>query len=138
MKWVAVVVLVGSVTLLGIGLSTGRSPNDMTRALALRHAEQLGRAWFGNPRLGTNGLSCQSCHQDGGRFSAMESGRRIPALVGVQHEFPRVTGRQVKTLEDTINLCIVRHLGGRPLPVGSQRLALIDLYLCHLHRFPAR
>ncbi|NMP23752.1 c-type cytochrome [Sulfobacillus harzensis] len=119
-----------------IGITT---PQQVQARQSLRDAELSGDALFHSSRLGTNGLSCDTCHVDGGRFSHQLGDRRIPGLVGAKTLFPEAQANgQVRTLEAQINLCITHALKGRPLPANSRKLALLDLYIRHLSRFHER
>lgn len=123
-----------------MGALTGiTTPQKVAAKEALHHAEHTGDVLFHSPHLGANGLACDTCHVDGGRFSHRWGPRRIPSLVGAKTLFPKATTQdQVRTLEAQINLCIVHELKGRALPASSRKLALLDLYIRHLSRFHER
>ena len=115
------------------------TPQKVRSQEAFHQAELAGDALFHSSGLGTNGLSCDNCHVDGGRFSHQVGGRRIPSLVDAKSMFPEARpDGQVRTLESQINLCITRALKGRPLPANSRRLGQLDLYIRHLSRFHER
>ncbi len=126
--------------LVAVGVLTGvTTPQAVQAKIALRSAEHRGDMLFHSSRLGTNGLSCDNCHVDGGRFSHRLAARRIPSLVGAKSLFPVVSSNgQVRTLEEQINLCIMRGLQGKPLAPESRQLSLLDLYIRHLSRFHER
>lgn len=127
-----------SLSLIALGFSALhiRSAHVVLRHQSLHAAERSGRTLFYDPHLGTNGLTCNTCHWDGGRFSHRRGAIRIPSLVGVSRAFPHLSsnGQRVTTLESQINLCILHRLHGKPLPAKSQNLALLDLYIRHLTR----
>ena len=76
------------------------------------------------PEFVGSGLRCTSCHLD--------EGRRPNAMpwLGVHARYPQYRSRaaRVLTVEDRINECLERSLGGRPLPPGDERLRAIEAY----------
>lgn len=124
----------------GAGIASGvTTPSRYQATVSLREAELDGKALFHSTALGTNGLSCDSCHVDGGRFSHKLGAHRIPSLVRAQRAFPAVdAGGNIHTLESQIDQCIVHNLEGKPLPPQSRRLGLLDLYIRHLSHFHER
>lgn len=121
---------------IALGITT---PQAAQAKVELHTAEHAGDALFHSAKLGTNGLTCDTCHVDGGRFSHRLGARRIPSLVGAKTLFPEPEANgQVRTLEQQINLCIKRGLQGKSLPQDSRKLALLDLYIRNLSRFHER
>lgn len=125
---------------LGVGALSGiTTPRIVQAHIAQYAAEHQGDVLFHFRNLGTNGLSCDSCHVDGGRFSHRLGPHRIPSLVEAKALFPQAeTNGQVRTLETQINLCLVHAMNGHPLSSDSRQLGLLDLYLRHLSRFHER
>ena len=82
------------------------------------------------PRNAGNGLRCVSCHLDEGRRPFA-----MP-LTGVAARFPqyRARGDRVERLEDKVNDCLRRSLGGTPLAFESAAMRDIVAYLAHLSR----
>lgn len=77
-----------------------------------------------------NDLRCTSCHLDDGT-------RPYAApWVGVYSRFPQYRSRNAKVnvVQDRINDCIQRSLGGRPLPEGGRDMADMIAYLAFLSR----
>lgn len=136
-KWTAFFTLCG---LVAVGVTTGiTTPSQLQAKMSLRAAETTSDQLFHSVKLGSDGLSCNSCHVDGGRFSHRLGARRIPSLVWAKDAFPAVRpGGQVVTLEEQIDDCIVHAMKGKPLPMNSQKLALLDVYIRRLSRFHER
>lgn len=136
-KWLGLVTLGG---VLVVGIATGiTTPTRYEARITLRQAEVDADALFHSTVLGHNGLSCDSCHIDGGRFSHRLGQRRLPSLVSTKDAFPVVdTEGEVTTLETQINQCLVRYMKGKPLSPTSNKMGLLDLYLRHLSRFHER
>ena len=126
--------------LTALGITSGvTTPTQYQAAMSLRQAERDGQALFHSTQLGTNGLSCDSCHVDGGRFSHRLKGQRIPSLVKAKAMFPAINpSGNVTTLGAQINQCIIHNLHGNRLSLTSRKLGLFDLYLRHLSRFHER
>ena len=137
LKWITLLALSG---LIAVGIATGiTTPTQYHAQMQLRQAEHRGDVLFHSQALGMNGLSCDTCHVDGGRFSHRLGLQRIPSLVQAKRAFPLVTAnREIVTLEDQINLCLMHHMEGHALSPESPKLALLDLYLRHLSRFHER
>lgn len=98
---------------------------------ALAHGHDL----FNSPRLGTLGLTCQSCHTDGGTSGgAIGVGKAelaIPSLKGVAQRYPRfnaATGRVI-TQTEMQNNCIAMFMKGERLPAASQDAADLSYFV---------
>lgn len=76
---------------------------------AEKPAVALGEKLFNDPKLGgaTGTKTCASCHHDG---------------AGIEFAF------QKPNLPQIINMCIVRGLGGSPLPIGSVEMQSLIMY----------
>ncbi|MCX7794806.1 MAG: hypothetical protein N2257_10465 [Thermodesulfovibrionales bacterium] len=79
---------------------------------------EKGKALFNDPKLGTTGKSCNSCHPDG---KGLEQ-------AGTKKEF-NVMGKKQKSLEEAVNFCIEMALKGKPLDPKSQEMADIVAYI---------
>lgn len=75
-----------------------------------------------------NGLRCTSCHLD--------EGRRPHAMpwLGVHARYPQYRSRNaaLTSVEDRINECLQRSLGGKALPAGDDRLRAIETYFAFI------
>ena len=98
MKNVIIAMLVVLMALLGIGL-----------AFAVQKATiGNGKALFNDPKLGTSGKSCGTCHPDG---SGLEK-------AGTN-----------SNLANMINACISKPLKGKPLDINSTEMQSLVLYI---------
>jgi len=68
----------------------------------------LGKKLFNDPKLGTAGKSCNTCHTDGKDLSKAGAIDELPAIV---------------------NACITRNLKGRALDVNSVEMKSLILYI---------
>ncbi len=101
----------------------------------LEKAIQGGQALFAHETFGGNGMTCQSCHVDGGIGSGkMPTGAAIPSLANAATIFPRFNPRanKVVTLEDQLRNCIAGALKGTPPAYGSEQLTQLVSYVASL------
>jgi cytochrome c len=90
-----------------------------------------GRVLFDDPELGTSGMSCGSCHLEGGMKDGMMGDMKIKAFHKLAAHYPRYFGmaKKVMTLDQVNNWCIVNPLKGEPLKWNDQRLADLTAYV---------
>jgi hypothetical protein len=79
---------------------------------------ESGRVLFSDTSLGTNGKSCQSCHEDPAILSGAAAGY--------------ITTRPDMTLKESINLCITDLMDGQALANYDERLLALEAYLLSL------
>lgn len=81
---------------------------------------EKGKAMFNDPKLGTNGSTCNTCHPGGkGLEKAGEQGKK---------EW-RTPGGAQKSLEDAVNICITAALKGKALDKKSQGMQDLVAYI---------
>ncbi len=84
----------------------------LSSAFAAGNVEK-GKMMFNDPKLGTNGTTCNACHPDGkGLEKAGAKGK-------TEWKTP---GGVLKSLEDAINMCITMALKGKALDNKSQAM----------------
>ncbi len=101
----------------------------------LEKAIQDGQALFVHETFGGNGMTCQSCHVNGGvGLSKLPNGTVIPSLSNAAAIFPRFNPRanKVVTLEDQLRNCIAGALQGKPPAYGSEQLTQLVSYIASL------
>lgn len=93
------------------------------RALIIATADSLPQFVGGN-------LNCASCHLDEGR-----RGTAAP-LTGVFARYPKYVDRTgaVVSMQERVNYCLTRSLGGRRLPNDSREMQAILAYLAFMSR----
>ncbi len=79
---------------------------------------EKGKKLFNDPKLGTNGKTCNSCHPGG---QGLEGS-------GKKKEF-KLGGKTQKSLEEAINACIVMSLKGKALDPKSQEMQELVAYI---------
>ncbi|MGE5174464.1 MAG: c-type cytochrome [Betaproteobacteria bacterium] len=99
MKCVTVVVILALVVAFGAGIAFASSQEA---------SAEKGKALFNDPKLGTSGKSCNTCHPDG---KGLEK-------AGAKSD-----------LESTINGCITIPLKGKALDVKSVEMQSLVLYI---------
>ena len=120
-------------------LSSGLCALGIEQAAAtepqLEKAIQDGQALFAHETFGGNGMTCQTCHVDGGVGpSKLPNGAAIPSLSNAAAIFPRFNPRanKVVTLEDQLRSCIAGALQGKPPAYGSEQLTQLVSYVTSL------
>lgn len=104
----------------------------------LQVSAELGKALFNDPKLGTTGGTCNSCHPNGGTVGGKVGDMPIPDLHGSAETFPKFkqwAGREV-TLAEMNNFCIVQVLKGKPLDTNSVEMKSLEAYI-HTLQGPA-
>jgi cytochrome c len=103
--------------------------SEAERAQQVKHAAtqslKRGQELFSSSRLGALGLSCQSCHANGGtsggKIGVGDHELPIPSLKGVAKRYPRfnaATGRVI-TQTEMQNNCIAMFMKGERLPTAG-------------------
>ncbi|MBA3672367.1 MAG: c-type cytochrome [Gemmatimonadaceae bacterium] len=103
-------------------------PNDQLGASIRRGLALVTHTTDSLPEYATGSLQCSNCHLDAGRR------RDAAALIGVYSRFPKYMDRTgaVIPLEDRVNYCFTRSLGGNKIPTGSREMQDIIAYLAFI------
>jgi cytochrome c len=101
--------------------------------MEFKFAVKRGKALFNDPKLGTNGTSCSSCHKDGGMVDGIMGEMKVKAFDALNTKYPRYVNMmgqidKVITLDQMVNFCIVNPMGGKALAADSQDLADLVAY----------
>jgi thiosulfate dehydrogenase len=125
-KHVSAPVGVAAVALILVGL--GIRADEFTDQDAERWQQeymtvvQEGRALWGSPDLGTNGVACGQCHPNG----ANTHPETYP-------KFQQQLGRVV-ALREMINWCIQQPLEGEPLALDDPQMVALEAYVAYERR----
>lgn len=97
------------------------------RVLYRKYLKQ-GKRLFRYDRLGTKTVSCSSCHD---LAPVGQASGTVPPLGKVFERYPRYRpeARAFVTVGQAINLCIERHMAGKPFRLGSPALVSLEQYL---------
>jgi hypothetical protein len=85
---------------------------------------KLGEQLWNDPKLSTNGLTCQTCHINHGSFNATFS-QPYPHMVAMAKE--RASLDKIH-IDEMVQLCMVVPMAAKPLPWGSKELAALSAY----------
>lgn len=106
-------------------------PKLVTRPLGTKLAAgkrtqlvKLGERLWNDPKLSTNGLTCQTCHINHGSFNATFS-QPYPHMVAMAKE--RAGLAQIH-IDEMVQLCMVVPMAAKPLPWNSKELAALSAY----------
>jgi cytochrome c len=85
-----------------------------------------GQKLFADASLGSNGMSCNSCHTKMGRGDVPLAGRA---------PFPKVfsMAKQMRTLDQTVQACIMGALKGQPLAWDDAKLTDLVAFVNSLY-----
>jgi len=92
-----------------------------------------GKALFNDTKLGTSGMSCNSCHPNGGTTGGQAMGMTILAVKGSAAAFPKYkpNAKGVITLQQMNNMCI-QMMKGNPLKLDSPESIALATYVTSL------
>jgi thiosulfate dehydrogenase len=83
---------------------------------------EKGRALWGSPELGTNGVACGQCHPN----AANTHPETYP-------KFQKQLGKVI-ALREMINWCLRNPLEGQPLALDDPRMVALEAYIAHERR----
>lgn len=94
-------------------------------------AMKRGKMLFMDTKLGTVGMSCNSCHMEGGTKDGKMGEMKIKAFNNLARFYPKyfMMAKKVMTLDQVINWCIVNPMKGEALTWDSQKLADLAAYV---------
>ncbi len=101
----------------------------------LEKAIQDGKAIFVHETFGGNGMTCETCHLNGGVGSGQTANRpTIPSLTNAATIYPRFEAKKNKviTLEEKIQNCVAGALKGKPPAYGSEQMTKLVTYVTSL------
>jgi cytochrome c len=81
---------------------------------------EKGKALFNDPKLGTNGQTCGTCHPNG---------KGLEKSGAMDKKEWTTPGGAAKSLEDAINLCITMALKGKALDKNSPEMQDLVAYI---------
>jgi len=122
--WISLAIVVATVAVIGVSLQA----DEFTAADVQRWQDEYmsvvkeGRALWGSPDLGTNGVACGQCHPN----AANTHPETYP-------KFQQQLGRVV-ALRDMINWCIMNPLEGETLELDDPRMIALEAYIAYERR----
>ncbi|UCF79245.1 MAG: c-type cytochrome [Candidatus Eiseniibacteriota bacterium] len=105
-------------------------------AAELAKSVKNGKVLFGDESLGTNGMTCNSCHAEGGTKDGKMGEMVIPAFDNLAAKYPKYfkMAEKVMTLSQVNNACIVMAMKGKPLSWDDQKLADLTAYVASVKK----
>ena len=97
----------------------------------LMKSVERGKVLFMDATLGTSGMSCNSCHPDGGTKEGKMGEKTIMPFDNLAAKYPKyiTSAKRVMTLDQMINWCIVKAMKGEALVWDSQKLTDLAAYV---------
>jgi cytochrome c len=97
----------------------------------LAKSVENGKKLFSDASLGTNGMSCNSCHIEGGTKDTKMGEMDIEAFDNLGAEYPQYFGlaKRVMTLDQANNWCIVYPMKGKALAWDDPKLTDLTAYV---------
>jgi thiosulfate dehydrogenase len=122
--WTAIGVVALALVLVGVGLHADEfTQQDVDRwQEEYMSVVQKGRALWGSPDLGTNGVACGQCHPN----AANTHPETYP-------KFQQQLGGVV-ALRDMINWCIMNPLEGETLALDDPQMIALEAYIAYERR----
>lgn len=85
---------------------------------------KLGEKLWNDPKLSTNGMSCNTCHANHGAFQATFA-KPYPHIVAMARD---KAGVKAVHLDEMIQACMAMPMAAKPLPWDSRELAALVAY----------
>ena len=97
----------------------------------LQKSVARGKALFVDTTLGTSGLTCNSCHMEGGTKGGEMKGMTVSAFDNLGAKYPKyfMMANRVMTLDQVVTFCIVNPLKGKPPAWDDQKLTDLTAYV---------
>jgi thiosulfate dehydrogenase len=97
----------------------------------LKKSIERGKALFMDPKLGTSGMSCNSCHMEGGTKAGKMKDMDIKPFDNLAAGYPKyfMMAKKVMTLDQVVNWCILKPMKGEPLAWDDARLTDLTAYV---------
>ncbi len=141
MRKVTIVILI--VLVLGFFVYAFAQKEEATKMEANPAAELAksianGKMLFSDTSLGTSGLTCNSCHAEGGTKEGKMGETIVPAWDNLAPKYPKYfkMAKRVYTLEQVVQFCIVNPLKGKALAWDSQKLTDLTAYCASVKKMP--
>jgi cytochrome c len=99
-------------------------------AAALAKSVANGKKLFNDKTLGTNEMTCNSCHMEGGTKDGKMGDMVVPAWDNLAPKYPKYfkMADRVYTLDQVVQFCIVNPLKGKALAWDDQKLTDLTAY----------
>jgi cytochrome c len=89
-----------------------------------------GERLWNDTKLSTNGMSCNTCHQNNGAFNASFA-QPYPHKVAMVQE---KAGLKTIRMDEMVQICMVVPMAAKPLPWDSRELAALTAYTAQVQK----
>ena len=122
--WISLAVVAAALTVVGISLQADEFTDTDVERWQGEYMSVVadGRALWGSPDLGTNGVACGQCHPNG----ANTHPETYP-------KFQQQLGRVI-ALREMINWCLLNPLEGEVLELDDPRMIALEAYITYERR----
>lgn len=122
--WISLAVVAAALTVVGISLQADEFTDTDVERWQGEYMSVVadGRALWGSPDLGTNGVACGQCHPNG----ANTHPETYP-------KFQQQLGRVI-ALREMINWCLMNPLEGETLELDDPRMIALEAYITYERR----
>jgi len=122
--WMMVAVVVATVAAIGVSLQADEFTDTDVERWQNEYMSVVsdGRALWGSPELGTNGVACGQCHPN----AANTHPETYP-------KFQQQLGRVI-ALREMINWCLMNPLEGETLALDDPRMIALEAYITYERR----
>lgn len=106
---------------------TGEKEAKVNSKAELAKSVERGKALFSDKSVGTNGMTCNTCHPEGGTKDA----GNVKAFDNLACKYPAYwegMSNTVMTLTQVVQWCIVNPLKGKPLAWDDPKLTDLTAY----------
>ncbi len=127
----SIIVLVCFLCMLAYTQKEGEEVAKVDPKAELQKSVERGKALFNDAKLGTSGMTCNSCHAKGGTVDSKMGEMSMKAFDALNAKYPKYFGmaKRVMTLDQVINWCIKTPLKGEPLSWDDQKLTDLTAYV---------
>ena len=133
MRKIAVLILIGLLVIFvafACAQKEEKMEMDVDPAMELAKSVENGKKLFNDTTLGTSGMTCNSCHMEGGTKAGKMGDMSIPPFDDLAPKYPKyfMMAKKVMTLDQVVNFCIVNPLKGKALAWDDQKLTDLTAY----------
>jgi len=122
--WISLAVVAAALAVVGVSLQADEFTDTDVERWQAEYMSVVadGRALWGSPDLGTNGVACGQCHPNG----ANTHPETYP-------KFQQQLGRVI-ALREMINWCLMNPLEGETLELDDPRMIALEAYISYERR----
>ena len=110
--------------------------SEIDPAAKLAKSIENGKKLFNDKSLGTSGMTCNSCHMEGGTKEGKMGDMVVPAWDNLASKYPKyfMMAKRVMTLDQVVHFCVVNPLKGKALAWDDQKLTDLTAYVASVKK----